>query len=79
MTKLPRVKGQELIAALRKAGFEVILKEAITFYVIPMDGVHLQITAPEHRRTQIEQPFTGDIQKDHIQNNHIPKNLCTIL
>ncbi len=24
MTKLPRVKGQELIAALRKVGFEVV-------------------------------------------------------
>jgi predicted RNA binding protein YcfA (HicA-like mRNA interferase family) len=24
MTKLPRIKGQELVAALRRAGFEVI-------------------------------------------------------
>lgn len=32
MTKLPRVKGQELIAALRKVGFEVVrIKESHHF------------------------------------------------
>jgi adenine-specific DNA-methyltransferase len=34
MTKLPRIKGQEVVAALRRAGFEVI-KEIKNWYVNP--------------------------------------------
>lgn len=42
MTKLPRVKGTELIAALRKAGFEVMrVKEVITTCNTPTDGALL--------------------------------------
>lgn len=40
MTKLPRVSGKKLIAALHKAGFDVIrIKGSHYFYDIQMDDV----------------------------------------
>ncbi len=43
MTRLPRVKGQELIGALRKAGFEVIR----------VKGSHHFLQHPDGRRTVV--------------------------
>ncbi|MCR4437640.1 MAG: type II toxin-antitoxin system HicA family toxin [bacterium] len=43
MTKLPQLKGQELIAALRKAGFEVIR----------IKGSHHFLRHPEGRCTVV--------------------------
>ena len=38
MTKLPRLKGQELITALRKAGFEVIRVRGSHHFLRHPDG-----------------------------------------
>jgi len=38
MTKLPRIKGQELVAALRKAGFEVIRVKGSQHFLRHSDG-----------------------------------------
>jgi len=38
MTKLPRVRGRELIAALRKAGFEVVRVKGSHHFLRHPDG-----------------------------------------
>lgn len=38
MTKLPRVKGQGLVAALRRAGFEVIRVKGSHYFLRHTDG-----------------------------------------
>ena len=38
MTKLPRLKGQELVAALRRAGFEVVRVKGSHHFLRHPDG-----------------------------------------
>jgi len=38
MTRLPRMKGQELVAALRRAGFEVIRVKGSHYFLRHPDG-----------------------------------------
>jgi len=53
MTKPPRIKGQELITALHRAGFEVIrAKGSYHFYAILMDVVPLSLFIAEKQLDQ---------------------------
>ncbi|WP_272481561.1 type II toxin-antitoxin system HicA family toxin [Rhodothermus marinus] len=41
MTRLPRLKGNELVAALRKAGFEIVrIKGSHHFFTTPRRTLH---------------------------------------
>lgn len=62
MTKLPRVKGQELIAALRKAGFEVIRVKGSHHFLRHSDGRCTVI--PVHRGEAIGPGLLSKILHD---------------
>ncbi len=62
MTKLPRVKGQELIAALRKAGFEVIRIKGSHRFLRHPDGRCTVV--PVHRGETIGPGLMSKILRD---------------
>jgi predicted RNA binding protein YcfA (HicA-like mRNA interferase family) len=62
MTKLPRVKGQELIAALRKSGFEVIRVKGSHHFLRHSDGRCTVV--PAHRGETIGPGLLSKILRD---------------
>jgi predicted RNA binding protein YcfA (HicA-like mRNA interferase family) len=62
MTKLPRVKGQELVAALRKAGFEVIRVKGSHHFLQHPDG--RRTVVPVHRGETIGPGLMSKILRD---------------
>ncbi|MFO3797292.1 MAG: type II toxin-antitoxin system HicA family toxin [Anaerolineales bacterium] len=62
MTKLPRVKGPELIAALRKAGFEVIRVKGSHHFLQHPDG--RRTVVPVHRGETIGPGLMSKILRD---------------
>ncbi|KDA54443.1 hypothetical protein EG19_12065 [Thermoanaerobaculum aquaticum] len=62
MTKLPRLKGQELIAALRKAGFEVLRVKGSHHFLQHPDG--RRTVVPVHRGETIGPGLMGKILSD---------------
>lgn len=62
MTKLPRVKGQKLIAALRKAGFEVIRTKGSHHFLRHPDGRCTVV--PVHHRETIGPGLMSKILRD---------------
>ena len=62
MTRLPRVKGQELIGALRKAGFEVIRVKGSHHFLQHPDGRCTVV--PVHRGETIGSGLMSKILRD---------------
>ncbi len=62
MTKLLRVKGQELVAALRKAGFEVIRVKGSHHFLQHPDG--RRTVVPVHRGETIGPGLMSKILRD---------------
>lgn len=62
MTKLPRVKGQELIAALRKVGFEVVRIKGSHHFLRHADGRCTVV--PVHRGETIGPGLMSKILRD---------------
>ncbi len=62
MTKLPRIRGQELIAALGKAGFEVIRVKGSHHFLRHPDGRCTVI--PVHRGEVIGPGLLSKILRD---------------
>ncbi len=62
MTKLPRVKGQELIAALRRAGFDVVRLKGSHHFLRHSDGRCTVI--PVHRGETIGPGLMSKILRD---------------
>ncbi|QUV81486.1 type II toxin-antitoxin system HicA family toxin [Chloracidobacterium sp. D] len=62
MTKLPRVKGQELIAALHKAGFDVVRIKGSHHFLRHSDGRCTVI--PVHRGETIGPGLMSKILRD---------------
>jgi len=62
MTKLPRVKGQELITALRRAGFEVIRVKGSHHFLRHSDGRCTVV--PVHRGETIGPGLMSKILRD---------------
>jgi predicted RNA binding protein YcfA (HicA-like mRNA interferase family) len=61
MTKLPRTKGQELVAALRRAGFEVIRAKGSHHFLRHPDG---RCLVPIHRAETIGPGLMSKILRD---------------
>jgi len=62
MTKLPRIKGQELVAALRRAGFEVIRVKVSHRFLRHSDGRCTVV--PVHRGETIGPGLMSKILRD---------------
>jgi len=62
MTKLPRITGQRLIAALGKAGFEVIRIKGSHHFLRHSDGRHTVV--PVHRGETIGPGLMSQILHD---------------
>ena len=62
MIKLPRVKGPELIAALRKAGFEVIRVKGSHHFLQHPDG--RRTVVPVHRGEPVGPGLMSKILRD---------------
>jgi predicted RNA binding protein YcfA (HicA-like mRNA interferase family) len=62
MTKLPRITGQRLVAALRKAGFEVIRVKGSHRFLRHPDGWHTVV--PVHRGETIGPGLMSQILRD---------------
>lgn len=62
MTKLPRIRGQELLAALRRAGFEVIRIKGSHYFLRHPDGRCTVV--PVHRGETIGPGLMSKILSD---------------
>ncbi len=50
MTRLPRITGQQVITALRKAGFQVFVSKVVTiFWPTRMSGIRLCLSTEAKR------------------------------
>lgn len=62
MTKFPRLKGQEVIAALQKAGFEVLRIKGSHHFLSHSDG--RRTVVPVHRSETIGPGLMSKILRD---------------
>jgi predicted RNA binding protein YcfA (HicA-like mRNA interferase family) len=62
MTKLPSIKGQELVAVLRRAGFEVIRVKGSHYFLRHPDGRCTVV--PVHRGETIGPGLLSKILRD---------------
>jgi len=62
MTKLPSIKGQELVVALRRAGFEVIRVKGSHYFLRHPDGRCTVV--PVHRGETIGPGLLSKILRD---------------
>ena len=62
MTRLPRITGQQVIAALRKAGFQVIRIKGSHHFLAHSDGRHTVV--PVHRGETIGPGLLSQVLRD---------------
>jgi predicted RNA binding protein YcfA (HicA-like mRNA interferase family) len=62
MTRLPRIKGQELVAALRRAGFEMLRVKGSHYFLRHPDGRCTVV--PVHRGEVIGPGLMSKILRD---------------
>lgn len=62
MTRLPRITGQQVIAALRKAGFQVIRIKGSHHFLAHSDGRHTAV--PVHQGETIGPGLLSQILRD---------------
>lgn len=62
MTRLPRITGQQVIAALRKAGFQVLRIKGSHHFLAHTDGRHTVV--PVHRGETIGPGLLSQILRD---------------
>lgn len=63
MTKLPVIKGVDVVRALRKAGFEVVRIKGSHHRMVHTEGADRATTVPVHGNTDIPRGMLRDIIK----------------